>query len=73
VINVWVVEELFYYKHPFYLPNLFQSNFTKHEFEGLDLIESNYKIIQNGRLYKVEQLTTRNISQGLVIYEKLSI
>lgn len=38
-----------------------------------DLIESNYKIISNGLLLDVDQLTTANIEQGFVLYEKLSL
>ena len=38
-----------------------------------DLIESNYKIISNGLLLDVDQLTTTNIGQGFVLYEKLSL
>jgi len=38
-----------------------------------DLIESNSKIISNGLLVNVDELTTSNIRQGFVLYEKLSI
>lgn len=38
-----------------------------------DLIESNYKIISNGLLVDIDELTTTNIEQGFVIYEKLSL
>jgi hypothetical protein len=38
-----------------------------------DLIESNYKIISNGLLVDVDELTITNIRQGFVLYEKLSI
>jgi hypothetical protein len=31
--RVWLVEELFYYRYPFYLPNFFQQKLTKDEFE----------------------------------------
>ena len=41
--------------------------------EEHDLIESNYKIISGGRLYQTEELNTNNISEGFVLYEKLSI
>jgi len=39
----------------------------------LDQIESNYKIISDGFLLDVNELTTTNIEQGFVLYEKLSI
>ena len=32
IAKVWLVEELFYYNYPFYLPNIFQQKLTKHEF-----------------------------------------
>jgi len=35
------------------------------------LIESNYKIISNNKIYLTNQLTTNNISEGFMIYEKL--
>ena len=31
--RVWLVEELFYYTYPFYLPNFFQQNLAKDELE----------------------------------------
>jgi len=122
--KVCLVEELFYYKYPFCLPDFFQQKLTKHEFEVRvkvfktfssiniekvflikdfflnyrsilsnqqktkmktyfiesvkllekhHLIESNYKIISNGLLVDIDELTTTNIEQGFVIYEKLSI
>lgn len=37
------------------------------------LIESKYKIISNGSFPHIQELTTRNISEGFLIYEKLSI
>lgn len=44
--------------------------------EEQDLIESKYKIykiISNGSLHETQELTTRNIYEGFVIYEKLSV
>ena len=41
--------------------------------EEYSLINSNYKIISNGRFYDTEELTTNNISEGFVGYKKLSI
>jgi hypothetical protein len=40
--------------------------------EEYDLINSNYKIISNDMFYYTEKLTTNNISEGFIIYEKLS-
>ena len=31
--RVWLVEELFYYSYPFYLPNFFKQKLTKDELE----------------------------------------
>jgi len=42
-------------------------------FEEYDLIESNYKIISDDKLYDTDQLTYNNISEGFIVYEKLSI
>jgi hypothetical protein len=41
--------------------------------EEYDLINSNYKIISNGMFYDTEKLTTNNILEGFIVYEKLSI
>jgi hypothetical protein len=42
-------------------------------FKEHDLLEDNYKIISKGFFIDTDQLTISNISQGFVIYEKLSI
>lgn len=42
-------------------------------FEEKQLISSNYKIISGGKVYKVDKLTPANISEGFIIYEKISI
>jgi len=123
IAKVWVVEELFYYKYPFSLPNFFQEKLTKYQLEVRfkvfqvftslsiekeifvdqffksypsvlsnqqktkmkqdfievvtlleehNLIESKYKVMSNGNLYSTQELTTKNIHEGFVIYEKLS-
>jgi hypothetical protein len=41
--------------------------------EEQDLINSNYKIIFNGKFYDVDELISSDISEGFVVYEKLSI
>lgn len=38
-----------------------------------DLIETNYKVISNGKAHSTDQLNTANISEGFIIYEKLDI
>jgi hypothetical protein len=38
-----------------------------------DLIQSNYKIISNGLFVDIDELTTTNIEEGFIIYEKLSV
>jgi len=42
-------------------------------FQEQKLIESNYKILSNGKFYNQTKLTTQNISEGFVVYEKISI
>ena len=41
-------------------------------FEEHSLIESNYTIISDGKVYHTDQLTSNNISEGFIVYEKLS-
>ena len=36
-----------------------------------DLIENNYKIISNGLFIDTDLLTSKNISDGFVVYEKI--
>ena len=122
--TVCLVEELFYYKYPFCLPDFFKQKYTKHEFEvrvkvfktfssinteklflikdffqnyksilsnqqktkmktyfielvkvlqDHNLIEDNYKIIWNGSFCDTKELNINNISEGFIIYEKISI
>jgi len=42
-------------------------------FEEYKLIDSNYKIISNGKVSKTDKLTSSNISEGFIVYEKLFI
>jgi hypothetical protein len=39
-------------------------------FQEHKLVDSNYKIISNGKLYDKDELTSNNISEGFVVYEK---
>lgn len=39
----------------------------------VNLIENNYKIILEGRFKNIQEFTSRNISEGFVIYEKINI
>lgn len=124
VVNAWLVDDLFYYSYPFYLPDFFDTTLNKAEFElrfwlfkifatlslhkiviidqfftqysavlntqrkaalkrslinlifilaEADLIEPNCKIIDNGNYCNIKKLTTRNISKGFIIYEKIYI
>ena len=124
IAKVWIAEELFYYTHPFCLPNLFNKKLTKHEFEvqfkviqvfssinvektffikdffesypsvlsnqqktkmkkyfiewiklleEYELIDSTYRTISKGDVLNTDKLTTTNISEGFIVYEKLSI
>ena len=40
IARVWLIDELFYYNYPFYLPNIFQTKLTK------DKLEVRFKFIQ---------------------------
>ena len=44
-----------------------------HLFKKHDLIENSYKIISTTHCYFTKEFNTRDISEGFVIYEKLSI
>ena len=41
--------------------------------EERNFLESNYKIISNGNSHETDQLTTRNISEGFIVFEKLQL
>lgn len=43
------------------------------EFKNNDLIEPDYKIICEGSFIPVEKLTLSNISEGFILYEKISL
>lgn len=122
VAKIWLVEDLFHYKCPFALPDIFRRKISKDEFditfevlkiyssvsiekkfyikkflspyhisnqrvtnmkrifiklvkvfEEHNLIESDYPILSDEYSYSVKKLTTNNISQGFIIYEKLLI
>ena len=38
-----------------------------------DLIENNYKIIRDGHSFNTNKLTSKNINEGFIIYEKLNL
>ena len=42
-------------------------------FEEHELIESTYKVVSTKTVYQTNKLTSRNISKGFIIYERLSI
>ena len=120
--KIWLVEDLFHYRYPFLLPDLFRGRISKDQFnvtfevlknyasvpiekkffikeflasyrisnqrinnmkrtfiqlvkvfEEHHLIEPHYKIIYDGYYHSVQELTIYNISEGFVLYEKLSI
>jgi len=48
--RVWVAQELFYYKYPFYLPDLFQQKLKKDEFEVQVQV---FKIFSSEKIEKV--------------------
>lgn len=41
--------------------------------EEYELVNSNYTIISDGKVYDTDQLTSLNISEGFIFHEKLSI
>jgi hypothetical protein len=55
--------------------NKIQKNFIElvQILQEYNLIESNYKIISNGSFLDKNELNISNISEGFVIYEKISI
>jgi len=69
----------FFKSYPSALNNQ-QKTKIKRSFIGLvklleqhDLIEPKYKILSNRNLDDTKELTSRNISEGFVIYEKITI
>lgn len=69
----------FFKSYPSVLNNQQKTKIKKHfielvkVLEEYDFIESKYKIISNGSFHDAQELTIRNIHEGFVIYEKLSI
>ena len=65
--------------YPSVLNNQQKTKIKKHFIELVkvleehNLIESKYKIIYNGTFHDTQELTIRNIHEGFVIYEKLSV
>ena len=41
--------------------------------EEYELIDSTYRTISKGDVLNTDKLTTTNISEGFIVYEKLSI
>lgn len=42
-------------------------------FEEYEWLDSDYKIISDGKVYDTDQLTSNNISEGFIVYERISI
>jgi hypothetical protein len=76
--KVFFIQE-FLSSYPSVISNQRKNNIKKyfiqlvHLFKEQDLIEDNYKIISNGHYYFTKEFNTHDISEGFVIYEKLSI
>ena len=76
--KVFFIQEFLSY-YPSVISNQRKNNIKKYFiklvqlFKERDLIEDNYKIISNGHYYLTKEFNTRDISEGFVIYEKLSI
>ena len=60
-IEVWIADELFYYAHPFLLPNLFQVKLTKMVVLVLGLILQTLSII-----YQLSVIRSLNLVLGYV-------
>ena len=76
--KVFFIQE-FLSSYPSVISNQRKNNIKKyfiqlvHLFKEQDFIEDNYKIISNGHYYFTKEFNTHDISEGFVIYEKLSI
>lgn len=76
--KVFFIQE-FLSSYPSVISNQRKNNIKKYFiklvqlFKEQDLIEDNYKIISNGHYYFTKEFNTHDISEGFVIYEKLSI
>lgn len=76
--KVFFIQE-FLSSYPSVISNQRKNNIKKYFiqlvqlFKEQDLIEDNYKIISNRRYYFTKEFNTHDISEGFVIYEKLSI
>jgi hypothetical protein len=78
------IEKVFHIKeflnsYPSVISNQRKSNIKRYflhlvqELKNNDLIELNYKIISYGSWISVDELTSSNISEGFILYEKLSL
>lgn len=69
----------FFQNYPSTLTNYYKTKIKKYFiqlikiFEEHQLVYSNYKIICDGKVYDTDQLTSNNIPEGFIVYEKLSI
>jgi hypothetical protein len=71
--------QTFFQEYPFIISNQQKTNIKRYFIELVQtlqeyqLIENNFKIILNRKFHTTDQLTTTNISEGFIIYEKLDI
>jgi hypothetical protein len=85
VTRILVLEELFDYQYPFKYPDLFETENNKltkdqylvrfefiRQFYQIRLINSKVKLILPNNYIDIENLTTFNISDGFILYEKIS-
>lgn len=76
--KVFFIQE-FLSSYPSVISNQRKNNIKKyfiqlvHLFKEQDLIEDNYKIISNGNYFVTKEFNIHDISEGFVIYEKLSM
>ena len=51
IANVWIAEELFYYAHPFLLPDLLKPKLTKHQFKVQFKVIQVFSSDKNEKIY----------------------
>jgi hypothetical protein len=78
VEKIFLIEE-FFQNYSSTLTNQQKTNIKGYFIELIQIlekngmIESNYKIIVNGKFYEIDQFTSQNISEGFIIYENFSM
>jgi hypothetical protein len=58
VAKVWLLEELFYYKYPFFLPNFFNTKLTKDEFYVRVKVIQTFASVNLEKVFLIEKFLT---------------